>query len=79
MQNEKCKMKNIYLSVVIPAYNEEGRIEESLSKILDYLDCQRYNFEVIVVDDGSIDKTESLVKNIFSQRENAILLKNKKR
>ena len=50
------------LSVVIPAYNEEKRIESTLKKCLDYLNSQRYDFELIVVDDGSSDKTAAIVK-----------------
>ncbi len=53
-----------YLSVVIPAYNEERRIIESLREVVDYLDAQSYTWEVVVVDDGSTDFTASLVKEV---------------
>jgi dolichyl-phosphate beta-glucosyltransferase len=42
-----------YLSVVIPAYNEERRLPTTLRRILDYLAQQPYTSEVIVADDGS--------------------------
>mgnify|MGYP000161339298 CR=1 FL=1 len=46
------------ISVVIPAYNEELRIEPTLRSIRDYIDSQSvYDFEVIIVDDGSTDQT----------------------
>ncbi|MEI8306506.1 MAG: dolichyl-phosphate beta-glucosyltransferase [Chloroflexales bacterium] len=45
------------LSIVIPAYNEEGRLPTTLSRIMDYLERQRYVSEVLVVDDGSSDET----------------------
>ena len=45
------------LSLVIPAYNEEQRIQRSLEAVADYLDGQCYPFEVIVADDGSTDAT----------------------
>ena len=46
-----------YLSVIIPAYNEESRIAEALIEITTYLDSQKYQWEVIVVNDGSSDCT----------------------
>jgi len=46
-----------YISVVIPAYNEENRISKTLYGIHDYLKTKDYDYEVIVVDDGSLDGT----------------------
>lgn len=46
-----------YLSIVIPAYNEESRIGSTLEGTFRYLDEQDYSSEVIVVDDGSTDGT----------------------
>jgi dolichyl-phosphate beta-glucosyltransferase len=62
----------IYLSIVIPAYNEAKRIGKSINLIIDYLNQQQYISELIVVDDGSIDETESVIKSI--QNNNAIPL-----
>ena len=53
---------HVKLSVVIPAYNEEFRLPKTLSQSLRYLDAQPYRSEVIVVNDGSSDKTESVVR-----------------
>jgi len=47
----------VFLSIVIPAYNEERRIGPSLGKILGYLKTKPFASETIVVDDGSRDKT----------------------
>lgn len=52
---------NIYLSVVIPAYNEERRIGKTLVSIRDFLNKQNYNYEIIVVDDGSNDTTKDII------------------
>ena len=43
----------MFLSVVIPAYNEEDRLGITLSRIHSYLNTKEYKYEVIVVDDGS--------------------------
>lgn len=50
------------LSVVIPAYNEEKRLTRGLHSVLDYLESQEFASEIIVVDDGSTDKTFSLAR-----------------
>jgi dolichyl-phosphate beta-glucosyltransferase len=55
------KKDEIYLSLVIPAYNEEKRIGESLKRIVQFLETQPYTFEVIIVDDGSQDRTIEVV------------------
>ncbi len=47
----------MYLSVIIPAYNEEKRIAGTLSAICDYLKTKDFKYEVLVVDDGSSDLT----------------------
>ena len=48
---------SVHLSVVIPAYNEEDRIGATLTSIAAYLGKQPYSSEVIVVEDGSRDRT----------------------
>ncbi len=50
------------LSVVIPAYNEEGRLPGTLRRIREYLEVRHPDAEVIVVDDGSRDSTAALVE-----------------
>lgn len=52
----------IYLSIVIPAFNEELRLTPALNSIYRFMEKVEYSFEVIVVDDGSKDKTSELVK-----------------
>ena len=46
-----------YLSVVIPAYNEEKLLPETLGRVSEFLGEQSYSSELIVVDDGSEDRT----------------------
>jgi dolichyl-phosphate beta-glucosyltransferase len=48
---------NIHLSVVIPAYNEELRLPQTLDEAIAYLKTQPYQSEIVVVDDGSTDET----------------------
>lgn len=52
------RKRNIFLSVIVPAYNEEDTIQIILKKILS---CLPPRSEVIVVDDGSSDKTQEIL------------------
>lgn len=67
----------MYLSVIIPAYNEARRLPKTLEKVDEYLRKQTYDYEVIVVNDGSGDKTAKVVKNLQSQIKNLRLIDNK--
>lgn len=57
MEARKNNPEDIYLSVIIPAFNEAQRIGETLRKINEYLGTKKFNSEIIVVDDGSVDGT----------------------
>jgi dolichyl-phosphate beta-glucosyltransferase len=50
-------------SLIIPAYNEERRLGETLKNIINFLKNNYDNFEIIVVDDGSTDKTCDIVRS----------------
>src|SRR5262245_33292342 len=50
----------VYLSVVLPAYNEAGSIRSTLTEMRSYLDRQGYAYEVIVSSDGD-DDTPAIV------------------
>ncbi len=49
--------KNIHLSIIIPAFNEQERLPLALSKIHSYCNSRGYTYEVFLVDDGSTDST----------------------
>src|SRR5262249_6907733 len=56
------------LSVVIPAYNEERRIGPTLERILAYLGARTWSSEILVVVDGSRDRTVEVVRGIRTER-----------
>ena len=60
-------MKRPELSVVIPVYNEENRLEKTLVESLAYLKSQRIHSEIIIVDDGSKDGTLQVVESLGKQ------------
>ncbi len=51
-----------FLSVIVPAYNEQARISASLARLAAHLNRQSYSWEVVVVDDGSSDATAAIVR-----------------
>lgn len=69
-------MENPYLSVVIPAYNEEKRIGQTLLEIDRYLSKQDYSYEILVVNDGSKDKTGAIVNKFTGLIKNLRLIDN---
>jgi dolichyl-phosphate beta-glucosyltransferase len=52
----------VSFSVVIPAFNEEKRLPQTLAKVLAFLRARGETFEVVVVDDGSIDRTAAVAR-----------------
>lgn len=68
----------MHLSVVIPAYNEAKRITNTLFSIKDYLYRESYDWEVLIVNDGSKDNTAEIVNNFVKQNPSFKLIDNKK-
>lgn len=59
------------LSVVIPAFNEERNLERGvLNEVKSYLESRKFDYELIIVDDGSTDKTKEIIrKNILHNKK----------
>ena len=55
-----------FLSIVIPAYNEERRLPPTLAKIAAFLRSQPYTAEVLVVENGSTDRTAAVVEEFIA-------------
>lgn len=69
-------MNKIYLSVVIPCYNEEKNIKDGkINKVISFLKKKAYAWELLIVDDGSTDGSISLLKKIVNNK-NLLLIKN---
>lgn len=56
------RSEEVFLSVVIPAYNEQNRLPDTLHAVTAFLEKQDYTWQVVVVDDGSTDKTGDVVR-----------------
>lgn len=68
----------MYLSVVIPCYNEERNLRlGALEKVASYLSRQKYSWEVVLVDDGSTDESQKLIKKFIEGKKRFRLLRKK--
>lgn len=65
-----------YLTIVIPAYNEEKRLPSNLEKVLAFVQTQPYETEIIVVDDGSTDGTVTAVREFLPRHPRLRLIEN---
>lgn len=67
-----------FLSVVVPAYNEEKRIGKAITAISNYFDQRDCRHEIIVVNDGGSDTTEDIVREKMKKSKNLRLISLKK-
>ena len=63
-----------FLSIVIPAYNEERRLPATLERVVAFLQTRDYSWEVVVADDGSGDATGQIVTDLAAGRPEIRLL-----
>jgi dolichyl-phosphate beta-glucosyltransferase len=61
-------MPDVFLSIVIPAYNEEKRIGASLEKIMNYMAGKKLSYEFVIADDGCRDNTKGAVRSVVGNK-----------
>ena len=67
-------MNTPLVSIVVPAFNEAELIEGSLDAIVSYCERNMLAYELIVVDDGSVDDTRSIARGFAADRPNGTVL-----
>lgn len=67
-QTAPSPAEDCHLSIIIPAYNEEMRLGKTLPGILAWLDQQPYTWEILVINDGSKDRTVDVVQKCCHNR-----------
>lgn len=66
-----------FLSVIIPSFNESQNLKRgALGAIEDYLKREKFEYEVIIVDDGSTDNSASLIEEEIKDKKSFKLIKN---
>lgn len=61
---------SIYLSVVVPAYNEADRLPATLRRFQEYLSAKPFSYEILVVLDGPTDNTREVLRSMTSEINN---------
>lgn len=68
-----------FLSIIIPAYNEEKRLSIALQQLIDFLSLQPYTSEVLVVENGSQDRTQEIAQQFAQLYPQVCVLHNPQR
>ena len=78
-----CAFLNIkltpFLSIIIPAHNEENRLPGTLEQVFDFLKKQSFSSEVIVVENGSSDRTYQITQAFAKQNNDLRVIRNDQR
>jgi len=61
---------DIYLSIIIPSYNEAEKIQKTLRRVQEYLSAKPFSYEIIVAADGPRDNTIEIAKNMMGEIKN---------
>jgi len=68
--------QKLYLSVIIPAYKEKERIGSNLLEIEKFLSDKNFEYEIIIIVDGSPDNTAEVAENYAKQLKNSRVINN---
>jgi len=68
-----------FLSIIIPAHNEEERLPDTLRQVLEFTEKQAFETEAVVVENGSTDQTFQIAQEYASQHNQIYVLKNEQR
>lgn len=72
-------MEAPFLSIIIPAYNEESRLPRTLQQVFSYLKEQPYEAEILIIENGSSDKTIEVAQQFANDHENLRVLSESER
>jgi len=68
----------VFLSIIIPAHNEENRLPKALEQVLGFLKKQSFSFEVIVVENGSTDDTLAIARKYAEEHAQVRVLQSER-
>jgi len=64
-------MQNIQISLLVPCFNEAPHLEKNLKRLKEVLDSAVFTYEIIIIDDASIDKTVEIVEEFILSNNSA--------
>ena len=73
------KLPPPFLSLIIPAYNEETRLPDTLRQVLEFAERQTYTIEVLVVENGSADHTFQIAQDFAVRHPQICVIQNSQR
>jgi len=62
----------VFISIIVPVYNEERRITVFLQSVIDYLLEKDFSYELVIVDDGSRDRTIAVTESLLNAKFSSI-------
>ena len=68
-----------FLSLIIPAFNEENRLPRTLSQVFTFTEKQPFSSEVLIAENGSTDRTYEIAREFVQRRTNARVLRMEQR
>jgi dolichyl-phosphate beta-glucosyltransferase len=72
-------LKTPFLSIIIPAHNEESRLPRTLEQIFTFLEKQTVSFEIVIIENGSSDRTLEFAEEYAKGRQNLTVIHEERR
>lgn len=72
-------MASPFLSIIIPAYNEEHRLPRTLEQIFAFIEEQSYSAEVLVIENGSSDRTYEIAREFAERKKDLHVFREERR
>jgi glycosyltransferase involved in cell wall biosynthesis len=72
--SQKINYSSELISIIVPCYNEENNITEISQRIRDQMEQLDVDYELIFVDDGSIDNTAEIIKSLYIEEKRIKLI-----
>ena len=72
-------MSDFGLTIIIPVHNEEKRISRCLKRTIEFCKSREWDYEIIIVEDGSTDDTVKIAREFISKHNQIKLISNKKK
>ena len=63
-----------FLSIIIPAHNEESRLAQTLDELLAFTSAQEYTSEIVIVENASVDRTLAIAKEYAAKQAGILVL-----
>ena len=70
---------SIFLSIIIPAYNEEARLPETLEQVAQFIKAQTFTSEVLIIENGSLDRTWQVAQEFANQHSQFCVIREAQR